>query len=81
MEMNGKSKNRTLKELWFRQLLSIRGISPEKAETVVQTFPTPALYVFLYFCARYTLLCCSGISRVYKDKDKYCMIELEPFLS
>ncbi|KAI9105961.1 restriction endonuclease type II-like protein [Phlyctochytrium arcticum] len=38
--VNNKSKERKLQEIWTRQLMTIKGLSGEKAVVIVRTFPT-----------------------------------------
>ena len=40
-DLNSKSGTSTLKQVWFRQLACIRGVSVEKANTIVTAYPTP----------------------------------------
>ncbi|KAI8812410.1 restriction endonuclease type II-like protein, partial [Cladochytrium replicatum] len=39
-EANGKKTNFTRRDLWIRQLMTIRGISAEKASSIAKVFPT-----------------------------------------
>jgi ERCC4-type nuclease len=39
-EMNSKSKQHTIREVWFKQLTCIRGLTVEKASLMVEQYPT-----------------------------------------
>jgi crossover junction endonuclease MUS81 len=43
-ELMDKSRTLTLKDVWMKQLLCIRGLSAEKALTIIQRYPTPNRY-------------------------------------
>lgn len=38
--LNSKSKAKTIKDVWFKQLMTIKGLSAEKASVIVNRFPT-----------------------------------------
>lgn len=40
-ELNSKSGTSTLRDVWFKQIATVRGISAEKALTIVDAYPTP----------------------------------------
>lgn len=46
-ELCSKSGTSTLRDVWFKQLNCVRGVSAEKAQTIVQKYPTPKRYVYL----------------------------------
>ena len=46
-ELNTKTKGFTRGDIWARQLLTIRGVSAEKASAILKKFPTMMRYVFL----------------------------------
>ncbi|KAI3654468.1 hypothetical protein MP228_001187 [Amoeboaphelidium protococcarum] len=39
-ELNSKSKTNTLKDLWFKQLMTVRGLSVDKASYLISKYPT-----------------------------------------
>jgi hypothetical protein len=58
-KLNRKTKNFTLNDVWVRQLMTVSGVSAEKASHLARRYPTSRRFLFafvasyLYFCLTY----------------------------